>query len=151
MVEAGQPAPDFELTSDTGETVRLADLRGRPVVLYFYPRDETPGCTRQACELRDAHAAFEERGATILGVSPDDEASHARFREHHDLPFTLLADPDKTVATAYGVWRERTLYGKRRLGIVRSTFVIGPDGTIIKALRGVRPDGHAQRVLAALP
>lgn len=150
MVEAGQPAPDFELTSDTGETVRLADLRGHPVVLYFYPRDETPGCTRQACELRDAYAAFEERGATILGVSPDDQASHARFREHHNLPFTLLADPEKTVAEAYGVWREKTLYGKKRMGIVRSTFVIGPDGTVVKALRGVRPDGHADRVLAAL-
>ncbi|MCL4290561.1 MAG: thioredoxin-dependent thiol peroxidase [Thermoleophilia bacterium] len=150
MVEEGQPAPDFELTSDTGEVVRLSDLRGRPVVLYFYPRDETPGCTRQACELRDAYAAFEERGAAILGVSPDDEASHARFRARHGLPFALLADPDRKVAEAYGVWREKTLYGKKRLGIVRSTFVIGPDGTVVRALRGVKPDGHAERVLAAL-
>ncbi len=150
MVEEGQPAPDFELTSDTGEVVRLSDLRGRPVVLYFYPRDETPGCTRQACGFRDAYAAFEERGAAILGVSPDDEASHARFRARHGLPFALLADPDRKVAEAYGVWREKTLYGKKRLGIVRSTFVIGPDGTVVRALRGVKPDGHAERVLAAL-
>ena len=150
MVEEGQPAPDFELTSDTGEVVRLSDLRGRPVVLYFYPRDETPGCTRQACGFRDAYAAFEERGAAILGVSPDDEASHARFRARHDLPFTLLADPDRKVAEAYGVWREKTLYGKKRLGIVRSTFVIGPDGAVVRAMRGVKPDGHAERVLAAL-
>ncbi len=150
MVEEGQPAPDFELRSDSGETVRLSDLRGRSVVLYFYPRDHTPGCTRQACGFRDAYAAFEERGAVILGVSPDDEASHASFRERHDLPFGLLADPDRKVAEAYGVWREKTLYGKKRLGIVRSTFVIGPDGTVVKALRGVKPDGHAERVLAAL-
>lgn len=150
MIEEGQPAPDFELTSDTGETVRLSDLRGRPVVLYYYPRDETPGCTKQACELRDAYAAFEERGAAILGVSPDDEASHARFRARHGLPFTLLADPDRKVAEAYGVWREKTLYGKTRLGIVRSTFVIGPDGIVVRALRGVKPSGHAERVLAAL-
>ncbi len=150
MVEEGQPAPDFELTSDTGEVVRLSDLRGRPVVLYFYPRDETPGCTRQACGFRDAYAAFEERGAVILGVSPDDGASHASFRERHDLPFTLLADPERKVADAYGVWREKTLYGKKRLGIVRSTFVIDPDGVVVRAMRGVRPDGHAERVLAAL-
>lgn len=150
MVEEGQPAPDFELTSDTGEVVRLSDLRGRPVVLYFYPRDDTPGCTRQACGFRDAYAAFEERGAAILGVSPDDGASHASFRERHDLPFTLLSDPDRKVAEAYGVWREKTLYGKKRLGIVRSTFVIDPDGVVVRAMRGVRPDGHAERVLAAL-
>ncbi|HEX2505058.1 MAG TPA: thioredoxin-dependent thiol peroxidase [Gaiellaceae bacterium] len=151
MVEEGTQAPDFELRSDTGETVRLSDHRGRPVVLYFYPKDDTPGCTVQACGIRDAWSAFEERRAVVLGVSPDDEASHARFREKYDLPFTLLADPDHAVAEAYGAWGEKTMYGKKREGIKRSTWVIGPDGTVLRALPNVRPDGHAEQVLAALP
>jgi peroxiredoxin Q/BCP len=151
VVEEGTQAPDFELRSDTGETVRLSDHRGRPVVLYFYPKDDTPGCTVQACGIRDAWSAFEERRAVVLGVSPDDEASHARFREKYDLPFTLLADPDHAVAEAYGAWGEKTMYGKKREGIKRSTWVIGPDGTVLRALPNVRPDGHAEQVLAALP
>jgi peroxiredoxin Q/BCP len=151
VVAVGEPAPDFELTTDTGESVRLSDLRGSPVVLYFYPKDDTPGCTRQACGFRDAYAAYEERGAVILGVSPDREASHAKFRAKYDLPFTLLADPDRAVARTYDVWREKTSYGKKTMGILRSTFVIGPDGTIRKAMYGVKPDGHAEAVLAALP
>ena len=151
MVEEGQQAPDFELPSDSGERLRLSDFRGRPVVLFFYPRDDTPGCTKQACGLRDAHDLFAERGVVVLGVSPDTEDSHVRFKAKHGLPFTLLADPDKEAAQAYGVWGERKLYGKTSLGIKRSTFVIGPDGTVVKALRGVKPEGHAERVLAALP
>jgi peroxiredoxin Q/BCP len=151
MVEEGKPAPDFELASDTGERVRLSDLRGHPVVLFFYPRDDTPGCTRQACSFRDAYREFEERGVVVLGVSPDSEASHARFREKHGLPFTLLADPDHEVAELYGVWVEKTMYGRTSMGIKRSTFVIGADGAVERALYGVKPDGHADVVLAALP
>ena len=151
VVEEGMPAPDFELASDSGEKVSLSSLRGKPVVLYFYPKDDTPGCTRQACGIRDAWDAFAARGAVVLGVSPDGEAAHVTFREKYELPFTLLSDPDHAVAEAYGVWREKRNYGRVYLGIHRSTFVIGPDGTIVKAMYGVKPDGHAEKVLAALP
>jgi thioredoxin-dependent peroxiredoxin len=151
MVEEGTPAPDFELTSDTGERVRLSDLRGRPVVLYFYPKDDTPGCTTQAYSFRDAYGEFEERGAVVLGVSPDTESSHARFKAKHDLPFTLLADPDHEVSERYGVWVEKTMYGKKSMGINRSTFVVDGDGKVAKAMLGVKPDGHAELVLSALP
>ena len=150
MVEEGKEAPDFELASDTGERVRLSDLRGRPVVLYFYPKDDTPGCTTQARSFRDAWNEYEQRGALVLGVSPDSEASHARFREKHGLPFTLLADPDHEVAERYGVWVEKTMYGKKSMGIKRSTFVIDADGTVAKAMLGVKPEGHADDVLAVL-
>jgi len=150
VVEQGQPAPDFELASDTGEKVKLSDFRGSSVVLFFYPKDDTPGCTKEACQFRDAYDAFQERGAVILGVSPDGEASHDKFRKKYALPFELLSDPDKEVAKAYGVWREKKMYGKTFLGIHRSTFVIGPDGTVVKAMRGVKPDGHPEQVLAAL-
>ena len=150
-LEEGQQAPDFELASDAGERVRLSDLRGKPVVLYFYPRDDTPGCTKEACAFRDAYGEFEERGAVLLGVSPDDEASHARFREKYSLPFALLADPEHEAAEAYGVWREKKNYGKTYWGVHRSTFVIGADGTIVRAMYGVKPDGHPEQVLAALP
>ncbi len=150
-LQEGEQAPDFELASDSGERVRLSDLRGKPVVLYFYPKDDTPGCTREACGFRDAYAEFEQRGAVVVGVSPDDEASHARFKEKYSLPFTLLADPGHEVAEAYGVWREKKNYGKTYWGVHRSTFVIGPDGTIVRAMYGVKPDGHPEQVLAALP
>jgi thioredoxin-dependent peroxiredoxin len=151
VIEEGKPAPDFELTSDSGERVRLSELRGRPVVLYFYPRDDTPGCTTQACSFRDAYGEFEERGARILGVSPDDEDSHVRFKEKYGLPFTLLADPEHEVAEQYGVWVEKNTYGKKSMGIKRSTFVIDAEGNVAKAMLGVRPDGHADVVLEALP
>jgi peroxiredoxin Q/BCP len=150
MVEEGKPAPDFELTSDSGETVSLASLRGKPVVLYFYPKDDTPGCTAQACGIRDAWGEFERAGAVVLGVSPDDAASHAKFKEKYGLQFPLLADPDHAVAEAYGVWGEKHLYGKTYMGIVRSTFVIDADGTVTKVMRKVKPDTHADDVLAAL-
>ncbi|HXL44644.1 MAG TPA: peroxiredoxin [Gaiellaceae bacterium] len=117
MVEEGGPAPDFELATDTGERIRLSGLRGRPVILYFYPEDDTPGCTTQACELRDHYSLFRERRAVVLGVSPDDEASHARFREKYSLPFTLLADPGHRVADDYGVWVERNRFGRKSMGI----------------------------------
>jgi thioredoxin-dependent peroxiredoxin len=150
MVEEGQQAPDFELGTDEGKRVRLSDLRGQPVVLYFYPKDDTPGCTVQASEIRDDWSAFEERGAVVLGVSPDDEDSHAKFKSKYSLPFTLLADPDHRVADQYGVWGEREYAGKKYMGINRSTFVIDREGRVAKTLYGVKPQGHAEKVLAAL-
>jgi peroxiredoxin Q/BCP len=151
MVSEGQPAPDFTLFSDTGEVVTLSSLRGKPVVVYFYPRDDTPGCTAQACGIRDAWGDFEQRGAVVLGVSPDAESSHVKFKEKYGLPFTLLADTDHHVAEDYGVWVEKTNYGKTYWGIERSTFVIGADGTVAKVMRRVKPDTHAEQVLQALP
>ena len=150
MVEEGKPAPDFELTSDTGEQVKLSDFRGQPVVLYFYPKDDTPGCTKQACDIRDEYAEFKERGAVVLGVSPDDEAAHVKFRDKYQLPFTLLADPEHEASEAYGVWGERKYMGRTYMGITRSTFIIDSDGNVSKAMRGVKADTHAEKVLAAL-
>ena len=150
MVEEGKPAPDFSLTSDTGETVSLASLRGKPVVLYFYPKDHTPGCTAQACSIRDSWDEFERRGAVVLGVSPDGVASHVKFKRKHGLPFPLLADTGHEVAEAYGVWVEKSMLGKKYMGIERSTFVIAPDGTLAKVMRKVKPDEHTDAVLAAL-
>jgi thioredoxin-dependent peroxiredoxin len=151
VVEEGKPAPDFELTSDSGDQVKLSNFRGKPVVLYFYPKDDTPGCTKQACALRDEYAQFRDRGAVILGVSPDDEASHVKFKNKYQLPFTLLADPEHEASEAYGVWGERTFAGRKYMGVTRSTFVIDSDGNVTKAMRGVKPDTHAEKVLAALP
>jgi peroxiredoxin Q/BCP len=151
MIEEGKPAPDFELSSDSGEKVKLSDYRGQPVVLYFYPKDDTPGCTAEACGFRDEYASFQERGAVILGVSPDDEASHVAFKEKYQLPFLLLADPEREAAETYGVWVERNYAGKKYMGIKRSTFVIDAEGKVAKAMYGVKPDGHPEKVLAALP
>ncbi len=150
MIEEGKSAPDFELTSDSGETIRLSALRGRPVVLYFYPKDDTPGCTTQACGIRDAFAEFEQAGAVVLGVSPDDERSHVKFRNKYELPFPLLADTDHTVAEQYGVWGEKSYLGKTFFGVSRSTFVIAADGTVKKIFHNVKPATHADDVLAAL-
>jgi thioredoxin-dependent peroxiredoxin len=149
-VQEGAPAPDFTLTTDGGETLSLSSLRGNPVVLYFYPKDDTPGCTKQACGIRDAWGEFERTGAVVLGVSPDSEASHVLFRQKHDLPFTLLADPDHATAEAYGVWVEKSMYGKKYMGVERSTFVIDASGNVAKVMRKVKPDAHADQVLAAL-
>jgi peroxiredoxin Q/BCP len=151
MIEEGSPAPDFTLTADDGSTVRLSDLRGTPVVVYFYPKDDTPGCTAQACGIRDAWGEFESRGAVVLGVSPDDESSHLEFKEKYGLPFTLLADPDHATADDYGVWVEKEYAGKKYMGVERSTFVIDPEGNVAKELRRVKPDTHADDVLAVLP
>jgi len=151
VIEEGKPAPDFELQSDTGETVRLSDFRGKPVVLYFYPKDDTPGCTTEACEFRDSYDTYRERGIEILGISPDDVASHEKFKSKYNLPFTLLADPERTVAEAYGVWGERTYAGKTYLGINRSTFVIDEDGNVARAMLGIKPAGHAAAVREQLP
>jgi peroxiredoxin Q/BCP len=151
MVEEGKPAPSFSLQSDAGDTVTLESLRGKPVVLYFYPKDDTPGCTAQACGIRDSWGEFEQRGAVVLGVSPDPESSHVKFKEKYGLPFTLLADPDHSTAEDYGVWVEKKNYGKTYMGVERSTFVIAADGTVARIMRSVKPDTHAADVLAALP
>jgi thioredoxin-dependent peroxiredoxin len=150
VVEEGKPAPDFELRADSGESVKLSDLRGKQVVLYFYPKDDTPGCTTQACGIRDAYGEFEREGAVVLGVSPDDERSHVKFKQKFELPFTLLADTDHGVADEYGVWVEKKYMGKTYMGVDRSTFVIAEDGTVKRVLRKVKPDTHASEVLAAL-
>ena len=151
MIEEGKPAPDFELATDTGERVKLSDYRGQPVVLYFYPKDDTPGCTTQACGFRDSYTDFEKRGAVILGVSPDDQASHVKFKQKYSLPFTLLADPEHEVADQYGVWGEKKYAGKTYWGVQRSTFLIDADGNIAKVMHNVKPHGHPEQVLAALP
>lgn len=154
MLEEGDQAPDFSLPGldADGERieVRLSELRGSPVVLYFYPKDDTPGCTTQACGIRDEWSAFRETGAAVLGVSPDDVASHEKFSEKYDLPFTLLSDPDHEVAEAYDVWKEKSMYGRTFWGIERSTFVIDADGRVEKALRRVRPKKHTDQVLDVL-
>jgi thioredoxin-dependent peroxiredoxin len=151
VVQEGNPAPDFTLTSDSGEEVSLQSLRGKAVVLYFYPKDDTPGCTVEACGFRDAYSEFEQRGAVVLGVSPDDEASHTKFKQKYSLPFTLLADPEHEVADKYGVWGEKKYAGKTYLGVNRSTFVIDAEGKVAKVMHNVKPDGHPEQVLAALP
>ena len=135
----GDVAPEFEAVSDTGETVRLRDLRGKRVVLYFYPKDDTSGCTTQACGFRDHHAEIEERDAVVLGVSPDGQASHQKFKTKYDLPFTLLVDDDHTIAQLYGVWGEKKMYGKTYMGIIRSHFVIDEEGKIADSQIKVRP------------
>lgn len=150
MVEEGKPAPDFQLRSDNGDSVKLSDLHGRQVVLYFYPKDDTPGCTTQACGIRDAYGEFEQAGAVVLGISPDDEGSHVKFKEKFDLPFTLLADEEHRVAEEYGVWAEKSYLGRTSMGVERSTFVIGEDGNVKKIMRKVKPDTHADDVLALL-
>jgi thioredoxin-dependent peroxiredoxin len=151
MIEEGSPAPDFELASDSGQVVKLSSLRGRRVVLYFYPKDDTPGCTAQACGIRDQWQDFRGVDAVVLGVSRDNEASHRKFKEKYGLPFTLLADTSHEVAEDYGVWVEKTNYGKTYMGIERSTFVIDADGNVAKVMRRVKPDTHAEQVLDALP
>jgi thioredoxin-dependent peroxiredoxin len=150
MVAEGELAPDFTLTSDSGEAVTLSSFRGRPVVLYFYPKDDTPGCTTQACGIRDSYEDFEQSGAVVLGVSPDEESSHVKFKQKYGLPFTLLADPEHEVADEYGVWGERKYMGKTYWGVERSTFLIDENGRVSKVMRRVKPDSHAEQVLAAL-
>jgi thioredoxin-dependent peroxiredoxin len=150
VVREGEPAPDFTLTSDSGEAVSLSSLRGTPVVLYFYPKDDTPGCTTQACAIRDAWSAFQDTGAVVLGVSPDDEESHVEFKQKYGLPFTLLADHCHKVADEYGVWGELIIDGEPIPAVIRSTFVIDTDGNIAKAMRNVNPNLHADQVLEAL-
>ena len=150
MLKAGDPAPDFEAVLDNGETVSLSQFKGKNVVLYFYPKDNTPGCTREACDFRDNISSLEEKNTVILGVSPDSVKSHQKFKDKFDLPFPLISDEAKDVAQAFGVWREKKMYGKTRMGIVRSTFIIGPDGQISKAYDSVKVAGHVEDVIASL-
>jgi peroxiredoxin Q/BCP len=150
MLKEGDPAPDIQLQTDTGEEFRLSDLTGKRVVLYFYPKADTPGCTVEACEFRDEMKAFAGKGVAVIGVSPDKSAVQAKFKDKYDLPFTLLADHEKAAAQAFGVWKEKNRYGKKVMGIERSTFVIGPDGKIEKIYSQVKAAGHAGEVLAGL-
>jgi peroxiredoxin Q/BCP len=150
MLEPGQPAPEFALHDQDGETVKLSDFKGRNVVLYFYPKADTPGCTTQACGIRDRGADYEKANAVVLGVSPDSPAKLRRFADKYGLPFTLLGDEDHAVAEAYGVWVEKKNYGRTYFGNERSTFLIGPDGRIQRVLRKVKPAEHDDLVLDAL-
>ena len=149
-LEPGSKAPDFTLVAHDGTKVKLSSFRGRPVVLYFYPKDDTPGCTREACGFRDAKGKLAKHDAVVLGVSPDGPESHAKFRTKFRLPFTLLCDVDHAVAEKFGAWREKNMYGKKSMGIARSTFVIDGDGRVAAVFKAVKVDGHAEQVLAAL-
>lgn len=147
MLKEGDPAPEFNLSADNGTQVKLSDLRGRKVVLYFYPKDDTPGCTQQACDLRDRINEIDAKGTVVLGVSPDSVASHKKFKEKYNLNFTLLSDEGHKIADAYGVWKEKSLYGKKYWGNERTTFIIGEDGRVAKVLPNVKPAAHAEQVL----
>lgn len=148
--EIGSKAPSFSLKSDSGEVIKLAQFKGKPVVLYFYPKDDTPGCTKEACAFRDSSADLTAKGAVVLGVSPDDVASHAKFRDKYQLNFPLLADVDHAVAEKYGAWREKNMYGKKSMGIQRSTFLIDASGKISHVWKRVQVEGHHLEVLDAL-
>ena len=150
MPAVGSYAPDFTVLTDTGDSFTLSTLTGRPVVLYFYPKDDTSGCTTEACEFRDLFPRFEQGKAIILGVSPDPVKSHARFKAKYELPFTLLADTDKGIAQAYSVWKEKSMYGRKYMGIERTTFVIDSNGRIANVFEKVKPAGHAAQVQSAL-
>jgi peroxiredoxin Q/BCP len=149
-IEEGTRAPAFTMTSDAGEKVRLSDLAGSPVVLYFYPADDTPGCTREACAFRDRSKELKKLGAMVLGVSPDTKESHAKFRDKYSLNFPLLVDEGHKVAEKYGAWREKNMYGKKSMGVQRSTFLIDPAGKVAKVWKRVKVDGHDTQVLEAL-
>ncbi|HEX3869210.1 MAG TPA: thioredoxin-dependent thiol peroxidase [Pirellulales bacterium] len=149
-VEEGQKAPDFTLADDRGQTVSLQQLRGSPVVLYFYPRDDTPGCTKEACAFRDRSKELLKLGAKVLGVSTDDEASHVRFRDKYELNFPLLVDDEHAVAEKYGAWREKNMYGNKSMGVQRSTFLIDGEGIVRRVWKKVQVDGHDEDVIAVL-
>jgi thioredoxin-dependent peroxiredoxin len=149
MLKEGTTAPAFKTTDANGDTISLKDLRGQKVVLYFYPKDDTPGCTKEACSFRDAFATFKKRGIKVLGVSPDSEASHKKFETKYKLPFTLLADADRSIAEAYGVWGEKKFMGRKYMGVLRTTFLIDEKGKIKKVFEKVKPEDHASEVLAA--
>ena len=150
MLKEGDKAPDITLATDSGEKLALSSFRGKKVVLYFYPRANTPGCTVEACEFRDHAGKFAKKNAVIVGISPDATKPQANFKTKYELPFTLLCDVDKAAANAYGVWKEKSMYGKKVMGIERSTFLIGEDGAILKIFSKVKAQGHAEQVLAAL-
>ena len=149
-IEEGAKAPDFTLPTHDGSKLKLSSLKGAPVVLYFYPKDDTPGCTKEACGFRDAKAGLAKHKAVVLGVSPDTPESHESFRRKFKLPFTLLADTNHAVAEKYGAWREKNMYGKKSMGIARSTFIIDADGKVARVFKAVKADGHDKQVLEAL-
>ena len=150
-IEEGKAAPAFGLKDAEGRTVRLADLKGKDVIVYFYPKDDTPGCTKEACGFRDAWRELQKEGAVVLGVSPDSGERHRKFAEKYSLPFTLLSDPDRSMMEKYGAWGEKVMYGKKTLGVIRSTVWIGPDGKVRRHWKRVsKPENHAQAVLDAL-
>lgn len=149
-LEPGTKAPAFTLASDDGTKVKLTDLKGSPVVLYFYPADDTPGCTKEACAFRDRKSELQKLGAKVIGIGPDDVKSHVKFRDKYDLNFPLLADPDHAVAEKFGAWREKNMYGKKSMGVVRSTFLIDAKGVIRQVWKAVRVDGHDAKVIEAL-
>jgi thioredoxin-dependent peroxiredoxin len=149
-IVVGAPAPDFTLVDETGKTVHLSDFRGKRVVLYFYPKDDTPGCTAQACGFRDAYPQIEERNAVVIGISPDAEGSHQKFKTKYDLPFILLVDADHQVAEAYGVWEEKSMYGKTYLGITRSHFIIDEQGNLADVQFKISPQDSVMKALASL-
>jgi peroxiredoxin Q/BCP len=149
MLKEGSTAPAFKTKDGNGDTVNLKDLRGQKVVLYFYPKDDTPGCTKEACSFRDAFSKFKKKGIAVLGVSPDSEASHKKFAAKYSLPFTLLADPDREIAEAYGVWGEKKFMGRTYMGVHRTTFLIDEKGKIKKVFEKVKPEDHASEVLEA--
>ena len=150
MLKEGMTAPDFTLSDKEGRSVSLSDFRGKRVVVYFYPKDNTPGCTRQACAFSDAYAEFRKRDIEVIGISRDSAASHARFAEKYSLPFIILSDPELEAIKAFGVWQEKKLYGKVTMGVVRTTFIIGADGVIERVMEKVKPDTNAREILDAL-
>lgn len=151
MLQAGMKAPDFTLLDPTGKPVSLSDFFGKPIVLYFYPKDNTPGCTRQACAFAGLYGEFQRRGITVIGISKDSVASHVKFAQKYSLPFILLSDPEQKAIGAYGVLKEKNMYGKTVLGVVRTTFLIDLDGTIREVMEKVKPDTNASEILARLP
>jgi peroxiredoxin Q/BCP len=150
MLTEGTLAPDFNLEDDNGKAVSLSSYRGKSVVVYFYPKDDTPGCTKEACGFRDDNDLFLAKGAVVIGISPDKPASHGKFRAKYGLPFVLLADPDHAVLEAWGAWGEKAMYGKKYMGVVRSTVIVAPDGMVKKVFPKVSPEGHAREILALL-
>lgn len=150
MISEKSPAPDFSLLDETGKSRALSDFRGKPVILYFYPKDDTPGCTKEACSFRDDYSVYTEAGVVILGVSPDTTKSHAKFKEKYNLPFSLLADEGHKVCELYGVWGLKKFMGREYEGVLRTTFLIDENGLIKKVFPNVKPDGHSGDVLAAL-
>jgi peroxiredoxin Q/BCP len=149
-ISAGEPAPEFTLADEEGRMHSLSDYSGKPVVLYFYPKDDTPGCTKEACGFRDDYSAYEEAGVVILGVSPDTSKSHAKFKTKYELPFTLLADPDHDVLKLYGVWGQKKSFGREYEGVFRTTFLIGEDGKILRVFKKVKPAVHSAEILSVL-
>lgn len=150
MIEAGKKAPNFELSDYQGRKHKLSDYRGKPVILYFYPKDDTPGCTKEACSFRDSFDEFKKAGVAVIGISVDDEKSHEKFINKYNLPFTLLSDSDKEVVAKYGVWVEKNMYGKKYWGTSRTTFLLDEGGKVIRLFENVKPENHAKEILKIL-